>query len=124
MGTTIWSPLASGLLSGKYNEADPKDARFSMDNIEWLRNRLLIEDNIRKVKLLKDLADRLNTSLAKLAIAWCLRNPHVSTVILGASKGAQLKENLTALEVVPLMTKEVMDEIDQITGTKPQVVIP
>jgi aryl-alcohol dehydrogenase-like predicted oxidoreductase len=95
-----------------------------MDNIEWLRNRLLIEDNIRKVKLLKDLADRLNTSLAKLAIAWCLKNPHVSTVILGASKGVQLKENLTALEVVPLMTNEVMDEIDQITGTKPQVVIP
>jgi len=124
MGTTIWSPLASGLLSGKYDDADPKDARFSMDNIEWLRNRLLVEDNIRKVKLLKSLADRLNTTLPKLSIAWCLRNPNVSTVILGASKTSQLVENLTALEAVPLMTDEVMEEIDQITGTKPKVIIP
>ncbi|MFZ4100883.1 MAG: potassium channel beta subunit family protein [Sphingobacterium thalpophilum] len=124
MGTTIWSPMASGLLSGKYNDADPKDARFSMDNLEWLRNRLLIESNIHKVKLLQKIAERLNTSLAKLAIAWCLKNPHVSTVILGASKASQLKENLTALEVVPLLTNEIMLEIDEITGTKPQVIIP
>ncbi|MCF8454035.1 MAG: aldo/keto reductase [Pedobacter sp.] len=124
MGTTIWSPMASGLLSGKYNNADPKDARFSMDNLEWLRNRLLVESNIHKVKLLQGVAERLNTSLAKLAIAWCLKNSHVSTVILGASKTAQLKENLTALEVVPLLTNEIMQEIDEITGTKPQVIIP
>lgn len=124
MGTTIWSPLASGLLSGKYNDADPKDARFSMDNIEWLRNRLLVEDNIRKVKLLKTLADKLGTTLPKLSIAWCLRNPNVSTVILGASKTSQLIENLKSLEVVHLMTDEVMEEIDQITGTKPKVIIP
>lgn len=124
MGTTIWSPLASGLLSGKYDDADPKDARFSMDNIEWLRNRLLVEDNIRKVKLLKSLADRLNTTLPKLSIAWCLRNPNVSTVILGASKTSQLLENLTALEAVSLITDEIMEEIDQITGTKPKVIIP
>jgi len=124
MGTTIWSPMASGLLSGKYNNADPKDARFNMDNLEWLRNRLLVESNIHKVKLLQGIAERLNTSLAKLAIAWCLKNPHVSTVILGASKAFQLKENLTALEVVPLLTNEIMLEIDEITGTKPQVVIP
>lgn len=124
MGTTIWSPLASGLLSGKYNDADPKDARFSMENIEWLRNRLLVEDNIRKVKLLKSLADKLGTTLPKLSIAWCLRNPNVSTVILGASKTSQLIENLKSLEVLPLMTDEVMEEIDQITGTKPKVIIP
>lgn len=124
MGTTIWSPLASGLLSGKYNDADPKDARFSMDNIEWLRNRLLVEDNIRKVKLLKSLADKLGTTLPKLSIAWCLRNPNVSTVILGASKTSQLIENLKSLEVVPLLTDEIMEEIDQITGTKPKVIIP
>lgn len=124
MGTTIWSPLASGLLSGKYNDADPKDARFSMDNIEWLRNRLLVEDNIRKVKSLKTLADKLGTTLPKLSIAWCLRNPNVSTVILGASKTSQLIENLKSLEVVHLMTDEVMEEIDQITGTKPKVIIP
>jgi len=124
MGTTIWSPMASGLLSGKYNNADPKDARFSMDNLEWLRNRLLVESNIHKVKLLQAIAEKLNTSLAKLAIAWCLKNSHVSTVILGASKAVQLKENLTALEVVPLLTNEIMLEIDEITGTKPQVIIP
>ncbi len=124
MGTTIWSPMASGLLSGKYNNADPKDARFSMDNLEWLRNRLLVESNIHKVKSLQAVAERLNTSLAKLAIAWCLKNPNVSTVILGASKTTQLKENLTALEVVPLLTNEIMLEIDEITGTKPQVIIP
>lgn len=124
MGTTIWSPLASGLLSGKYDDADPKDARFSMENIEWLRNRLLVEDNIRKVKLLKSLADKLGTSLPKLSIAWCLRNPNVSTVILGASKTSQLIENLKSIEVVHLMTDEVMEEIDQITGTKPKVIIP
>ena len=124
MGTTIWSPMASGLLSGKYNNADPKDARFNMDNLEWLKNRLLISDNILKVKALNEIADRLNTSLAKLSIAWCLKNPHVSTVILGASKAIQLKENLTSLEIVPLLTPEIMLEIDEITGTKPQIVIP
>jgi aryl-alcohol dehydrogenase-like predicted oxidoreductase len=95
-----------------------------MDNLEWLRNRLLIESNIHKVKLLQEIAERLNTSLAKLAIAWCLKNPHVSTVILGASKASQLKENLTAFEVVPQLTNEIMLEIDKITGTKPQVIIP
>ena len=75
-------------------------------------------------KLLQEIAERLNTSLAKLAIAWCLKNPRVSTVILGASKALQLKENLTALDVVPLLTNEIMLEIDEITGTKPKVVIP
>jgi aryl-alcohol dehydrogenase-like predicted oxidoreductase len=123
MGTTIWSPLASGLLSGKYNDADPKDTRFSIDSLEWLKNRLLVEDNIKKVKLLKGLADKLNTSLAKLAIAWCLKNPNVSTVILGASKVSQLQENLTAMDIIPLLTIEVMDEIDAITGTKPQTIV-
>lgn len=123
MGTTIWSPLASGLLSGKYNDADPKDTRFSIESLEWLKNRLLVEDNIKKVKLLKGLADKLNTSLAKLAIAWCLKNPNVSTVILGASKVSQLQENLTAMEILPLLSAEIMDEIDAITGTKPENII-
>lgn len=123
MGTTIWSPLASGLLSGKYNDADPKDTRFSIESLEWLKNRLLVEDNIKKVKILKGLADKLNTTLAKLAIAWCLKNSNVSTVILGASKVSQLQENLTAMEIIPLLTIEVMDEIDAITGTKPQTIV-
>jgi voltage-dependent potassium channel beta subunit len=123
MGTTIWSPLASGLLSGKYNDANPKDTRFSIESLDWLKNRLLVEENIVKVKLLKVLADKLNTTLAKLAIAWCLKNPNVSTVILGATKVSQLQENLTAMEIVPLLTPEIMEEIDAITGTKPQIVV-
>ena len=123
MGTTIWSPLASGLLSGKYNDADPKDTRFNIESIGWLKDRLMVEGNIKKVKELKKLADKLNVPLVKLALAWCLKNPNVSTVILGASKTAQLKENLTALEVVPLLTDKIMDQIDQITGTKPETIV-
>ncbi len=123
MGTTIWSPLASGLLSGKYNDADPKDTRFNMESIGWLKDRLLVEDNIKKVKKLKALADKLNVPLVKFALAWCLKNPNVSTVILGASKTAQLKENLTALEVVPLLTDKIMQEVDDITGTRPENIV-
>ena len=123
MGTTIWSPLASGLLSGKYNDADPKDTRFNIESIGWLKDRLMVEGNIKKVKELKKLADKLNVPLVKLALAWCLKNPNVSTVILGASKTAQLKENLTALEVVPLLTDKIMDQIDHITGTTPETIV-
>lgn len=123
MGTTIWSPLASGLLSGKYNDADPKDTRFNIESIGWLKDRLLVEGNIKKVKELKNVADKLNVPLVKLALAWCLKNPNVSTVILGASKTVQLKENLTALEVVPLLTDQIMDEIDKITETKPETIV-
>lgn len=123
MGTTIWSPLASGLLSGKYNDADPKDSRFNMESLGWLKDRLMVEVNIKKVIELKKLADKLNVPLVKFALAWCLKNPNVSTVILGASKAAQLTENLTALEVVPLLTNEIMEEIDLITGTKPETIV-
>lgn len=123
LGTTIWSPLASGLLSGKYNDANPSDTRFKIASLEWLKNRLLVEENIKKVKLLKNVADKLNTTLPKLAIAWCLKNPNVSTVILGATKTTQLQENLSAMYVVPLLTTEIMDEIDEITGTKPQNIV-
>lgn len=83
----------------------------------------MVEDNIKKVKELKKLADKLHVPLVKMALAWCLKNPNVSTVILGASKTAQLKENLTALEVVPLLTDKVVEEIDKITGTKPEVIV-
>lgn len=123
MGTTIWSPLASGLLSGKYNNADPKESRFNMESLGWLKDRLMVEVNIKKVIELKKLADKLNVPLVKFALAWCLKNPNVSTVILGASKAAQLTENLTALEVVPLLTDEIMEEIDLITGTKPETIV-
>ncbi len=123
MGTTIWSPLASGLLSGKYNDADPKDTRFNMESLGWLKDRLLVESNLLKVKKLKKLADRIGVSLPKLALAWCLKNPNVSTVILGASKASQLRENLNSLEILPLISNEIMEEIDKITGTKPETIV-
>lgn len=122
-GTTIWSPLASGLLSGKYNDADPKDTRFQIDSISWLKDRWMAEENLNKVKGLKKVADKLNVSLVKLALAWCLKNPNVSSVILGASKTAQLKENLTAPDVVPLITEEVTKELEDILKNKPEEVV-
>ncbi len=119
IGTTIWSPLASGLLTGKYNDADPKDTRLNIEGLEWLRDATLREERLGAVKKLQTVADELETSLPKLAIAWCLKNPDVSTVILGASKVHQLEETLQSLEVVPKLTDEVMTRIDEIAGTKP-----
>lgn len=119
LGTTIWSPLASGLLSGKYSKGDTKDTRLDLKGMDWLKDRVLAEDRLKKVDELQHIADRLNVTLAKLSIAWCLKNPNVSTVILGASKTAQLKENLTVLEVLPQLTPDVLAEIEQIVETKP-----
>lgn len=114
MGTTIWSPLASGMLSGKYLDAPADETRMSLENLKWLKERWLNnEAAMQKVKNLKTIADDLGITLAKMSIAWCLKNPNVSTVILGASKLEQLKENLTAMEAVPLLTEEVMKQIDQ-----------
>lgn len=121
LGTTIWSPLASGLLSGKYTKGEVKDTRLDLKGMEWLKNSTLGEEKLEKAKNLQTLADELGVSLAKLSLAWCLTNPHVSTVILGASKTEQLKENLTALEVVPLLTPEVLGRIEDIMQTKPQL---
>lgn len=122
MGTTIWSPLASGLLSGKYNNADPSDTRFQYESLGWLKDRWLAAEKLEKVKKLQRIADGLNVSLVKLALAWCLKNPNVSTVILGASKTVQLKENLTALDTVTLLNENVMAEIDEILNNKPQFI--
>ncbi|MBC7616326.1 MAG: aldo/keto reductase [Pedobacter sp.] len=119
LGTTIWSPLASGLLSGKYTTGDTKNTRLELKGMEWLKNKTLAADRLKKVEDLQKLADKMNLSLAKLSLAWCLKNPNVSTMILGASKSAQLKENLTVLEVVPLLTDKVMESIDKLMGTKP-----
>ncbi|MCS6990526.1 MAG: aldo/keto reductase [Chitinophagales bacterium] len=114
LGTTIWSPLASGLLTGKYLEKDPGNTRLSIPGLEWLRDEKLNDEAARnKVLQLKAIADNLGISLTRLSLAWCLKNPHVSTVILGASRVEQLKENLTALEVVDLLTPDVMKQIDQ-----------
>lgn len=114
IGTTIWSPLASGVLSGKYLGTSEEDTRLKMKGLEWLREQVLREEVMTKVKALKSLAEECETTLPLLSIAWCLKNPHVSTVILGASRLSQLQENLGALDVVPRLTQERMDRIDQI----------
>ncbi len=122
LGTTIWSPLASGVLTGKYNEGIPEGSRLGLPGYEWLRDRFFSEEgrkNIEKVKRLIPIAEELGTSLNKLAIAWCLKNPNVSTVILGASRVEQLQDNLKALEVVPHLTDEVMDKIEGALQNKP-----
>jgi len=119
MGTTIWSPLASGLLSGKYNDGIPKKSRFALQGFDWLKDRWMLEDNIKKAKKLSDLANKLNITTAAMSIAWCIKNPNVSTAILGATKKQQLLENLKSLEALPLLNDEVMDKIEGIIKTKP-----
>ncbi|TKB99983.1 potassium channel beta subunit family protein [Pedobacter cryotolerans] len=121
LGTTIWSPLASGLLSGKFTKGDTKNTRLELKGMDWLKDRVMAEEKMKKVIELQKLADKMNLPLAKLSLAWCLKNPNVSTMILGASKVEQLRENLTVLEVVPLLTDKVMGKIDEIMGTKPEL---
>src|SRR3954468_12333309 len=111
LGTTIWSPLASGLLTGKYNEGDPGDTRISLKEYDWLRQQFETDEarsRLAKVKQLAGVAGDLGTSVSQLALAWCLKNPHVSTVITGASKPEQVRENMKAGALVPKMTDEVM----------------
>jgi voltage-dependent potassium channel beta subunit len=121
MGTTIWSPLASGLLTGKYNNSIPEGSRLALDNYSWLRDRMMQEEKLDKVRKLDTIAKDLGTSLATLSIAWCIANPNVTTAILGATKEAQLEENLKALTVYPLLTADVMGRIDDIMQTKPAI---
>ena len=119
LGTTIWSPLGSGLLSGKYNNGIPKGSRFALEGFDWLKDKWVMDDKIKKVKKLTDLAAKLGVSTAALSIAWCIKNPNVSTAILGATKKAQLLDNLKALDVAVLLTPEVMEKIEGIMKTKP-----
>jgi len=122
LGTTIWSPLASGLLTGKYNDGIPADSRMALPGNEWLRDRLSSAKGQRELAMVRELAQvaaDLNTSLPKLALAWCLKNPHVSTVITGASRVEQVEENFAALEIVPLLTDGVMGRIDGILAAQP-----
>lgn len=121
LGTTIWSPLASGVLTNKYLDAFPKGTRMSMEGLDWLKERSLTPERLEKVRALNELALNMGTSLAKLSIAWCAKHPNVSTVILGASKLKHLKETLTALEVVPLITPEIEAKIEKILNNKPQL---
>ena len=121
LGTTIWSPLATGLLTGKYNNGIPKNSRFALQGFDWLKDRWMLDDNIRKVKKLGELADGLGSSTAAMSIAWCLKNPNVSTVILGATKKQQLEENFKSLDALTLMTPEVMKKMDEIMKNKPKL---
>ena len=118
-GSTIWSPLASGLLTGKYNDGIPADSRGALQGFDWLLPRLTNPDGLAKVKGLKSIADELGCTQAQLALAWCLKNPHVSTVITGASRVAQIHENMKALETVEKLTTEVMSAIEQVLQNKP-----
>lgn len=121
MGTTIWSPLASGLLTGKYNDGVPEGSRLALEGFEWLKDRTLSEQRLSRVRELEQVAKDLNTSLATLAIAWCIKNPNVTTAILGATKESQLTENLKALDVYPKLTDEIMERIDEVMQTKPKM---
>ncbi len=112
LGTTIWSPLASGLLTGKYNDGIPPDSRGTIKGYEWLAERLTEPAKIAKVRKLAPIAQDLGCTLAQLSIAWCLKNPHVSTVITGASRPAQVRENMQALDVVGKLDGLVMARID------------
>jgi len=122
LGTTIWSPLASGLLSGKYINGIPKGSRLDLKEMGWLKKRIEKETTEAKIKqtlMLRDIADDLSASLPQLSLAWCLTNPNVSTVITGASKPEQIEENMKALAVVPKLTPERLNRIDDIMGNKP-----
>lgn len=114
LGLTTWSPLASGLLTGKYLEGIPAGSRATVPGYAWLQRRLTDPESLDQVRKLKAIADRLEVPLALLSLAWCTMNPHVSTVITGASRVEQVQENMRALEVRPLLTPEVMREIDEI----------
>jgi voltage-dependent potassium channel beta subunit len=118
-GTTTFSPLASGMLTGKYNNGIPADSRGALKGYEWLHDTLTNPDSITKVKMLHPVAEELSCTLAQLAIAWCLKNPNVSTVITGASRVSQVHENLKAAEVAARLTLENMARIDGILGNDP-----
>ncbi len=121
LGTTIWSPLSSGLLTGKYNDVMPNDTRINLPGYEWLKARFEspeIKAQLPKIQELAKIAADLGTTLPKLALAWCAKNPNVSTVITGASKAAQVHENFAALELMPQMTDEVMTAIDKVLDNK------
>ena len=122
LGTTIWSPLASGILTGKYSNGIPEGSRLSLPSYEWLRKRLMSADGqtkIAKTSRLAPITAELGATLAQLALAWCLRNPNVSTVITGASNAAQVNENMKAFDVLPRLTDEVMQHIEEILQNAP-----
>jgi voltage-dependent potassium channel beta subunit len=123
LGTTIWSPLAGGTLTEKYADGLPdENTRMTDKGLDFIKEVNLAPERLEKIKQLNSLAKEIGTTLAKLAIAWCVQNPNVSTVILGARRPEQLRETLTSLEVVPLLTAEVNERIEMILKNKPQIV--
>lgn len=117
-GTTIWSPLASGLLTGKYSQGIPEDSRGALKGYDWLHDQLTDKEKLSKVQALEPIAGELGCTLSQLALAWCLKNPFVSTVITGASRVEQVHENMKATDVVPKLTPEILERIDQIFEVK------
>ncbi len=115
-GSTTWSPLASGLLTGKYSDGIPKDSRGALKELDWLQDQLTDAERLHKVSALKPLADQMGASLAQFSLAWCLQNPHVSTVLTGASRVEQVRENMQAINFVDSFTPDVMNEIARIFG--------
>ncbi|MBI4315290.1 MAG: aldo/keto reductase, partial [Chloroflexi bacterium] len=112
-------PLASGILTGKYNHGIPAGSRATLKGYEWLKEEIT-PDKIETAKKLAPIADDLGCTLAQMALAWCVKNPDVSTVITGASRVAQVRENLKALDVVAKLTPEVMERIESVLGNKPK----
>ena len=124
LGTTIWSPLASGVLTGKYIHENDEQTRVKLAGLEWIKEKNIDNEEFsNKVLLLKKLADKLGVPMAQMSLAWCLKNPNVSTVILGASKVSQLEENLQCLQVKEMLTNDVMEEIETILDNKPKLTI-
>ena len=121
LGLTTWSPLASGLLSGKYNDGVPPGSRLSLKNLEWLKDELLTPERLDKARELAALAREHSCTLAQLSLAWCLRNPDVSSVITGASRPEQVTENMKAADVAARLTPDVMARIDEILANRPVV---
>lgn len=119
LGTTIWSPLASGYLTGKYLTDSTQNTRLERGELGWLAEKLLNNENKIRVQKLMEFANDHQFSLPQLGIAWCLKNPNVSTVILGATKLNQLKETLESAKLLPLLTPDILDDIEQILGNKP-----
>ena len=122
MGTTIWSPLASGILTGKYNDGIPKDSRFALPGYEWLKDRWDTEEGrekLEKVRALTRLANNNGMSITHLALGWCLKNQNVSTVILGASRLSQLQDNLKAMDMVGKVTPDLLADIEAILVNQP-----
>ena len=120
LGTTIWSPLASGVLTDKYLKKFPKGTRLGVEGLEWLKEKNVTEEKLSKVSALHDLSNELGMSLPEMSLAWCLKNDNVSTVILGASKISQLKENMKSIDVLDQMDASVMERIEKILENRPE----